>query len=324
MRLDLVDDALDDLRISGSVLLREAYRGDWAIAVPDEAAFQRLLGTRPDQRVVPFHYARRGGFVLRAGEASTSIAVERGELSLVPSGTAHELAAGRRVKATPLASLMAGDGPDGAQDAADATELICGAFVLRAAPLNPLLGALPGMFKVSGEGNRAAPALAGAMALLTSELLRSGGGDFTARRLLEVICADAIRAWVSAHEHTPQGWLRGLQDPKIATALRAIHAAPSQAWSVDTLAAHVSLSPSRFAARFREATGETVMGYVGRWRANLASRLLRESDAPMKFIADLVGYENFPAFSRAFKAHLGVGPAAWRERGRVPPPRDAS
>lgn len=40
------------------------------------------------------------------------------------------------------------------------------------------------------------------------------------------------------------------------------------------------LCAARFAARFRETTGDSVMGCLGRWRANVACRLLCETDRP--------------------------------------------
>ena len=66
-------------------------------------------------------------------------------------------------------------------------------------------------------------------------------------------------------------------------------------WTVEELAKRIALSPSRFAARFRASTGESVMRYVGRWRANVACRLLRDTNLPLSQIAGRVGYESFPA-----------------------------
>jgi len=94
--------------------------------------------------------------------------------------------------------------------------------------------------------------------------------------------------------------------------VRHVHSRPGADWSVEALAARVALSPSRFAARFREAMGEAVMVYVGRWRANVACHLLRETDLPLGEVAARVRYESVPAFSRAFKAQTGLPPAQWR------------
>jgi len=83
-------------------------------------------------------------------------------------------------------------------------------------------------------------------------------------------------------------------------------------WSVKYLAERVAMSPSRFAARFVAALGESPMVYVTKWRMNVASRLLGSTRRPVSEIAADVGYENLAAFRRAFKRHIGVPPAAWR------------
>ena len=313
---DPFDDALDDLRISGSVLLYEAYSPDWAIDVPNEAELRRLLGVGSHMRILPFHLVRRGGFDL--SDTDGTLRLDEPELSLVPGGQAHRLSVGRGARSVPLSEILSGNGPPTADPSSPgATEIVCGAFVVRGAPLNPLLGALPRMLKVTAGGQAATPALSGVAALLTAELSLRSGNSFTAHRLLEVLCAEAIRAFqASAVDHGP-GWFRGLADPKIAEALRRIHTTPSTNWSVEALAKAVALSPSRFAARFRETIGDSVMGYVARWRMNVACRMLRETDVSLAEIASSVGYDGFPAFSRAFKAQVGAPPAEWRKSGKL-------
>ena len=64
-RLEPLDDALEDLRISGSVLLHEAYAAPWAIAIPDESRLREMLGVDSDTRVLLFHFIRHGGFDMR-------------------------------------------------------------------------------------------------------------------------------------------------------------------------------------------------------------------------------------------------------------------
>jgi AraC-like DNA-binding protein len=76
----------------------------------------------------------------------------------------------------------------------------------------------------------------------------------------------------------------------------------------------VSLSPSRFAARFAVAFGESCMTYVTKWRLNVARSLLQETDYSVDEIAHRVGYQNLPAFIRVFKRYLGTSPASWRKQ----------
>ena len=182
----------------------------------------------------------------------------------------------------------------------------------RATPLNPLLAALPKLIKVSTGDAALSPTLARAVDLLLLELARGSVGGFTASRLLEILCAEALRTYQRTDGALGPSWFRGLSDPKIGEALRSIHREPGRDWGVKQLAKRVALSPSRFAARFRDMTGGSVMHYVAAWRANFACRLLRETDLALPEVAERVGYQSFPAFSRAFKAHLGLPPARWR------------
>lgn len=315
--MDPLDDALADLRIAGSVVLHECYRADWAIAVPDEPELRRLFGAGPGTRVLPFHLVRQGGFTLHSGEVSVRLGTL--DVSLVAGGAAHVLTVGHPRRAVPLAEILRGEGmATAAATEPGVTELVCGVFTARAAPLSPLLGALPPVLALPA-GPGAAPTLARVAEMLGAALGQPRRNDFTTQRLLEMLCAEVIRAHRVAQAAAAPGWFAGLSDAKVAAALGRIHAAPAEAWSVEALAGGVALSPSRFAARFRAAMGESVMGYVGRWRANLACRLLEETDLPLPEIGLRVGYESLAAFSRAFKAQAGVPPARWRAGERMFP-----
>ncbi|WP_363351489.1 cupin domain-containing protein [Methylocystis echinoides] len=169
---------------------------------------------------------------------------------------ARALAAAGRVGASTIAApsavleaILSDTNRNGTpKDEPGATELICGAFVMRAPPLNPQLGALPPAFKVQAGGAGAKPgARRRRAAMLAAECGRRSRNGFTAQRLLEVLCAEAIRSFQQSQRARDAGWFRGLADPKISEAVRHVHADPGAEWSVEALAARVALSPSRFA-----------------------------------------------------------------------------
>lgn len=309
---DPLDDALQDLRITGSVLLHESYAPPWAIAVPEEVRLRRILGVSADTRVLMFHFVRRGSFVLRMS-GQDAVTVEAGEVAICPTGAEHRMSLGRGAQVRTIESVLNGEASQTSSAAAtDATELVCGVFLTHAAPLNPMLGALPPVVKVATADAAFSPMLAGVAWMLAHEVDRQALGGFTAARVIELFCAESIRAYQHTTGTEQVGWFKGLADPRIAEALRRIHAAPGEPWSVEALAASAALSPSRFAARFKQVMGRSSMNYVAAWRANVACRLLRESKLALGEIAGRVGYDSLPAFSRAFKAQLGQAPAAWR------------
>lgn len=309
------EDALADLRITGCMLLHESYASPWAIDVPEETELQTVMGVAQNVRVVPFHLVRRGSFELIQGKTET-LEVKSRDVTICPGGARHRMRLGDATEAISLRQILAGEKPP-SHDAgsAEATELTCGVFMLRATPLNPLLAALPSILKVATADPETNPILVYATEMLTLEAERSDGqvGSFTAARLLEIFCAEILRAYQATASAPDAGWLCGLADPKIAKALSLIHAEPGAPWSVEQLADAVALSSSRFAARFRDTIGETAMAYVTRWRMVRACRLLETPEETVERVAIQVGYAAASSFSRAFKASVGVSPAEWRE-----------
>lgn len=306
------NDAIEDLRISGSVLLHERYAPPWAIDIPDEHALRGALSEARDARIVPFHLVRSGAFDLNY-DGKQPLRVVAHEVAICPSGAAHRMSFGRRAKAASLSDALHGKTPwlcDA--DTPGATELICGVFKLRAGPLNPLLRSLPRVLTVATSGPGVDPMLGHAVAMLALEVAK-GPGSFVAARLIEVFFAEALRTYARSRGRESAGWFRGLDDPRIGVALARLHENPGAPWTVAALAGSVSMSPSRFAARFREATGQSAMSYVASWRMTIACQKLRESTDNLDRIASAVGYQDVAAFSRAFKGLVGQSPSRYRQ-----------
>jgi AraC-like DNA-binding protein len=304
------NDALEDLRISGSVLLHEWYAPPWAVDIPDEAALRAVLAVKPDVRVVPFHLVRRGAFDLGYAEHAPE-RIDTHEVAICPSGMPHRMSFGNPTAAIPITEILASHRPRPIVADPDATELICGVFQLRGAPLNPLLSALPRVLKVKTAGSDVSPLFGHAVAMLGIEVAK-GPTSFVTTRLLEVFFAEALRAFGNSEGAAGSGWFKALNDPKIGLALSHSHKKPGAPWTVAALAETIAMSPSRFAARFREVTGQSAMSYVSNWRMTIACQRLRETDEHLAEIATAIGYQDTAAFSRAFKALVGHSPATWR------------
>jgi AraC-like DNA-binding protein len=307
------DDALADLRVSGSVLLFESYRPPWAIVVPGEDELRPLLGVGPQMRLLPFHLVIEGAFELTPKNCPSET-ISAHEVVICTRGDEHVMSVGRVRKPTPFAAIYRGERPSAASvsGAGASTKLLCGVFLLNSAPLNPLLGSLPPVLKIMTAGVPESPMLMRAADMLALEV---GGGNrngFTAARLIEVFCAEAIAAYRRGDGAERTGWFKALDDKKVGNALAHLHREPEAAWTVELLAKTISMSPSRFAARFRETTGQSVMSYVAIWRMNVACRLLRETEDGLAEIAQQVGYQDVTSFSRAFKVLVGESPSKWR------------
>jgi AraC-like DNA-binding protein len=307
------EDAIADLRITGCVLLHERYVAPWAIDVPDQEGLRFALGVKSG-RVLPFHLARRGGFSLRTADGKNH-AISAPNVVICVDGKPHRMLQGTVRKPTQLIDVLRGRARTNTAGSTESSvELICGAFVLRTSPLNPLLAALPPFVTLPVEGRDVPPLLAQAASMLVSAIEHHRGfSDFTTARIVEIFCAEAFRSHAASSQMTI-GWFAALRDPRIAAALSAAHLRPDAQWTVGKLARVAALSSSRFAARFRQATGESAMSYITRWRMNRACHLLEEQEMSVGKIASSVGYESVSAFTRVFRSLLGMPPGQWRRR----------
>lgn len=132
------------------------------------------------------------------------------------------------------------------------------------------------------------------------------GRELVLGRLVEVLLIEALRA-VRGRDMQP-GLLRGLADPRVAGALRAIHDDPRLPWTVDDLARRAGMSRSAFFARFIRMVGTRPMEYLLAWRMALAKDLLRQGGYALDEVAERVGYGSASTFSTAFSRHVGQPP----------------
>lgn len=82
--------------------------------------------------------------------------------------------------------------------------------------------------------------------------------------------------------------------------------------TVKSLADSVHFSQYHYQRMFREAVGDSVMGYVARRRISLAAGELAETNASILEIALRYGYDSHEGFTRSFRAHMGITPTEYR------------
>lgn len=82
--------------------------------------------------------------------------------------------------------------------------------------------------------------------------------------------------------------------------------------SIESLCAHLHLSPTYFSTLFKREVGKTFTAYVTDARMDRAAQLLRESDEKTYLIAEATGYTDPNYFSYVFKKRFGVTPSKYR------------
>ncbi len=173
---------------------------------------------------------------------------------------------------------------------------------------NPLVAALPE--KVEYD-LRDRPLMADVAALMCGEIQNQRCGLHSVIcRLGEVLVVHMLRAQIAAGSTKPC-LVGGLSDPRLSSAIVAIHDNPGHGWRREELAEIAGMSLSRFCELFQARVGETPSSYLRRWRLTLAQQDLRAGDR-VETIAHRYGYESADGFARAFRRQYGQNPISVR------------
>ena len=321
--MDVVSEVLRAVRLTGALYFEVSAARPWVAVTPSMKQIGATMMPGAGH-VIPFHIMVAGrGWAMPEDGSMPPAFVDSGDIVMFPFGESHVISSdetswhGSAPDASFFAAAAASDQPftllrigaDG-----ERAELVCGYLGCDASPFNPLLGALPRMLVVKDRGTSA----------LMKELLRAAIDERSSRRagaesvlakISELMFVQAIRQHMDALAADARCWLSGLRDEHIGRALQLIHAEPAKNWSLAQLAKESGLSRSVFSERFARYAGEPPMHYIGRWRMQLASRLLAAGSS-IGDAAEAVGYSSEAAFQRAFKKHVGTTPGEWRKRSR--------
>ena len=134
------------------------------------------------------------------------------------------------------------------------------------------------------------------------------GAVLASKQLAQLLFVQIIRFYLAASKPLTTGWLRALNDERLAPALRHMHREPGRAWQLGELAKQVGMSRTSFALRFKANAGVAPLTYLQNLRMRLAEKELREGAMSVSELAESLGYASDSAFSNAFKRRTGMAP----------------
>jgi AraC-like DNA-binding protein len=298
--MDVLQDQLARARSSGSVFARSAARPPWGMCLP---------GTIE----LTIHVVLEGGAYLWLEDHAKAAEMAPGSLALVPGGPDHHLANSPRTACIPHERFLEQQAREDHSGHPDASVFMCGAYRFRGDVGQGLLRSLPPILVLQPTAD---DSLHQIIALISHELSEPAPGQQTALdRLLDLLVVFAMRAAFQQGPTSPR-WFQAARDPRLGSALHAIHSKPEVPWTVPQLAALSGFSRPAFARNFEQALGQPPMRYLTEWRMTLARDYLRMDELSITEIAQRVGYGSPNAFAATFQRHHGRPPGRWRDAHR--------
>ena len=320
--MDALSDVLRVARLTGGVFLHAEFFAPWCMAArvgPEHCT--PALG--PASHLILYHYVVEGKLRIRVDEGDgDGLVLGAGDVVLLPRNDVHLV--GSDLTLPPVAGVDIIQPPKKGGlftihhgGGGERTRMICGYLGCDDIEENPVLSTLPALLKLDVEQGGAAEWIRSTFQYAADEVARGRPGSETVlAKLSELLFVEAVRRYAETLPQGQTGWLAGLRDPHVARALALLHHDITRPWNVNDLSREVGLSRSALADRFIGLIGMPPMHYVASWRMQIATQKLRNTNASLAQVADLVGYSSEAAFSRAFKKAFGTAPATWRRSNR--------
>jgi len=152
---------------------------------------------------------------------------------------------------------------------------------------------------------------------LLVDLEREGGhpdghASLAREALVTLLAVAALRAAPGSRARTGAG-----SNPIVARALEYVHRHGSSGISLRDVARHVGRTPAHVAALVKQATGDTVVGWITRSRMSECRQLLQHTDESVEVVAARCGFASPSHFHRAFRRVHGMPPGQWRRLHRA-------
>lgn len=294
----VIGEILKTIRFKSVLYFKHGFCGNWGMDVPQGKFAQ-------------FHFVTSRQCLLHVGDYSTRL--QRGDLVILPRGTAHQLRDSDHSLCRPGNEVVQEiiEGAVEKEEGEVTTGLICGHFEMDDDVKHPILDNLPDLIIVKEEEYGKWSLMYSSLELIINELERRlPGHRMISLKLAEVIFVSVIRHHYMSRAGNESNLFK---DKIIFNAVELMHQNISASWNVGSLAQRVGISRTLFIDRFKKAVGDTPIRYLTCWRMTKAKYLLKTTELGLSEIANHVGYPSESSFNRAFKKWNLMTPGKYRK-----------
>jgi len=309
--MDVLDEILSSLRLTGGVVIDAEFSGDYCVRAqftPDHCS----PWFPTPKTLISYHFVRSGRTIAQV-DGWPPVTLEPGSIVIMPRNEPHVLASRTGLSPADVSEIswITSDGVHRVSSGTpgDKTKVWCGFLGASEAGDHPLIAALPPLLALN-VGGQEAEWLESSLRFLSE----SKPSPEIVARMAELFLAQAIREYVDKLPASSKGWLRGLTDPAVSRVLSIIHNHYAEDLDVETLAREAGVSRTVLGERFSDLIGESPIRYCAQWRMRMACNMLRDGRQNTANVAHAVGFSSEAAFNRAFKREYGVPPATWRKQ----------
>jgi len=113
-------------------------------------------------------------------------------------------------------------------------------------------------------------------------------------------------------ERTPEGGERNVE----LEVKKYVKGHLSDNISVTNIAEELHFNAQYLMRSFKNKTGMSIVEYITQERMNMAKKILKNTELPIKTVSIMVGYEDYAYFTRVFKKEVGESPTTYRNSRR--------
>lgn len=132
-----------------------------------------------------------------------------------------------------------------------------------------------------------------------------------------------IKLWDMLWQHSERSQLPSKEDepvhPAVVQATRFIETYLSMTLTVGDIASRLDISHNHLTRLFQKHLNKTPIAYIIERRMERAEQMLRNTNMPVKQIANQVGIADLQAFNKSFRAKFNVSPREYRLNPPIAP-----